>query len=127
MTMSAEFRDYILDLLAPIGPLSARRMFGGGGLFMDGRMFALIADDVLYFKVDAGNAPEYDRYRAPAFTYQRGGKLHSLSYREVPVDILDNDEYLCVWATHAQQVARRAAARTNSKRVKSSPTKQTSA
>ncbi len=32
MTMSPEFRDYLLDQLESLGPVQARRMFGGGGL-----------------------------------------------------------------------------------------------
>ncbi len=33
MALSPQYRDYALDLLAPLGPVRARRMFGGGGLF----------------------------------------------------------------------------------------------
>ena len=42
---------YLLELLAPLGPVSARRMFGGVGLFHNGTMFGLIARDELFFKV----------------------------------------------------------------------------
>ncbi len=47
MTMSPDFRDYLLDQLAPMGGIEAKRMFGGGGLYRDGAMFGLVADDVL--------------------------------------------------------------------------------
>ena len=36
---------YLLELLAPLGPVSAKRMFGGVGLFHNGIMFGLIASD----------------------------------------------------------------------------------
>jgi DNA transformation protein and related proteins len=42
---------YLLELLAPLGPISARRMFGGVGLFHGGMMFGLIARDELFLKV----------------------------------------------------------------------------
>ena len=29
MTMSPEFRDYLLDMLRPLGAVAARAMFGG--------------------------------------------------------------------------------------------------
>ena len=48
MPVSPEYLDYLLDLLAPLGPVQAKRMFGGTGLFFDGTMFGLIVDDVLY-------------------------------------------------------------------------------
>src|SRR5580692_3054408 len=41
---------YLLELLAPLGPISARRMFGGVGLFQGGMMFGLIAREELFFK-----------------------------------------------------------------------------
>ena len=33
--MSPEFRDYLLELLAPLEGVTARRMFGGGGLSLE--------------------------------------------------------------------------------------------
>ncbi len=60
MAAKPEFRDHVLDLLAPLGPVTARRMFGGFGITLDGVMFALIADDVLYLKVDDRTRPDYE-------------------------------------------------------------------
>jgi DNA transformation protein and related proteins len=108
MAMSVGFKDYLLDLLDPIGPVSAKRIFGGGGLFLHGSMFALIADDALYFKVDEGNAAAYDTAEAHAFTYMRGDKELSMSYREVPAGLTDDAEELCRWAEQAWQAARRS-------------------
>jgi DNA transformation protein len=42
------FRRLRGQLLGAAGRSVARRMFGGFGLYCDGVMFALIADDVLY-------------------------------------------------------------------------------
>jgi DNA transformation protein len=38
----------VLEQMADFGFVTARRMFGGAGIYRDGMMFALIADDVLY-------------------------------------------------------------------------------
>ncbi len=57
MAVSPEFRDYILEMLAPLGGVTARRMFSGAGLYRDGTIFGLIAGDILYFKVDDANRP----------------------------------------------------------------------
>ncbi len=48
MAVSDEFVDYVIDQLAGWGEVSARKMFGGAGLYCDGAMFGLIADDVQY-------------------------------------------------------------------------------
>ena len=46
------FFGYVEELLAPLGPVSVKRMFGGAGVYAGDVMFALISDDQLYLKVD---------------------------------------------------------------------------
>ena len=55
----SEFVTHVVDMLEPLGPVSARRMFGGYGIFLDGMMFALVADDTLYLKVDDESRSEF--------------------------------------------------------------------
>ena len=48
---------YLLDQLTDAGAVTAKKMFGEYGLFLDGKMFALICDDTLFFKpTEAGRA-----------------------------------------------------------------------
>lgn len=44
MAANRDFVDYCLELLSCIGPCTAKRMFGGWGLALDGLNLALIAD-----------------------------------------------------------------------------------
>src|SRR3972149_12327094 len=60
MAADPDFRDQVLDLLAPIGEISCRSMFGGYGVFAEGDMFALIAGSALFFKVDDSNRAVYE-------------------------------------------------------------------
>lgn len=106
--MSPEFRDHVLDLLSPLGPVAARRMFGGGGLFLDGTMFCLIADDVLYMKVDEVNRGDFGAAGMPPFEYERGGKSIAMSYFEVPPDVMEDSDQLVAWARLAWEAARRS-------------------
>ena len=49
--------DFLLDQMAGAGALVAKKMFGETGVYCDGKMFAIIADDQLYIKpTDAGRA-----------------------------------------------------------------------
>jgi len=64
-----EFVDYVVELMADWAPVMARRMFGGYGLYREGSMFALIADDQLFFKADAGNEPQFERVGSHPFVY----------------------------------------------------------
>lgn len=69
---------YLLELLAPLGPTSARRMFGGVGLFHGGTMFGLIAREELFFKVGDANRPAYEAAGEAPFTYDTKLGTHTL-------------------------------------------------
>lgn len=105
MAISPEYREFLLDQLTPFGPVSIRRMFGGAGIFRDGLMFALVADDTLYFKVDATNQTDFEERGMEPFTYLRKSKPASLRYYEVPADILEDPQDLLPWAEKAFAVA----------------------
>lgn len=110
MTMSPEFCDYLLDLLAPLGPVRARPMFGGGGLYLADTMFAIVADDVLYLKADDGNRGDFEARGMDPFTYRRDGRKDpiAMSYWETPAEVLEDGDELCRWAQRAWEAARRS-------------------
>ena len=109
MAVTPEYRAYIEDLVAPLGHVSTRRMFGGLGVFYRGLMFALIARDVLHFKVDDVNRPDYEAAGMEVFSYLRQGRKRGLnSYWQVPVDVLDNEDEFLTWARAAADAALRA-------------------
>ena len=72
--------------LQPLGPVRARAMFGGHGLFLDDRMFALIADGDLYPKVDEATEPAFRAAGAAPFVYDRRGTAATLRYWSMPAD-----------------------------------------
>lgn len=111
MTPDSEFVGYVVESLRTLGPVGARRMFGGHGIFMNGLMFGLIADDQLYLKVDDGNRPAYEAEGLQPFTYTGKGRPVATSYREAPSEGFDDPEILCAWAREAYAAALRAEAR----------------
>ncbi len=97
MTVSADYLQYVLDQLAQLRGVSARRMFGGVGLYSDEFFFGLIADDVLYLRVDDGNRSDYTaRGMAPFKPYPDRPQL-SMSYYETPAEVLENPGDLATW------------------------------
>lgn len=109
MALSPQYRDYALDLLAPLGPVSARRLFGGGGLFYGEVMFAIISDKELYFKVDDANRPDFEAAGEPPFTYRRrDGERAIKSYYRVPDHLYDDADELLLWARKAVDAALKA-------------------
>ena len=111
----ARFVDHVVEMLGPLGT-TARRMFGGYGIFHDGLMVALVADDRLYFKAEAASRATFADAGGEPFTYERRGKPASLNYWSVPDDALEDPQALRGWAEHGIAIARRAAA---AKRAKS--------
>ena len=50
MATSAATVDHLTDLLAAAGTLTARKMFGEYGLYLNGTIVAFICDDTLFLK-----------------------------------------------------------------------------
>lgn len=60
--------DYIIDQMADAGPASAKPMFGEYGVYCDGKMVAIIADDQLFIKpTDVGRTLAPDSELAPPY------------------------------------------------------------
>lgn len=45
--------DFLLDQFAGAGAVSAKKMFGEYGVYLDGKMFALVCDDQLFIRPTA--------------------------------------------------------------------------
>jgi len=105
--MPSEFVAHILDLLAPLGEVKARAMFGGHGIYLDGKMFALVARDAFYIKVDDANRAAFESRGLAPFQYDVRGKVHTMSYYQPPAAALDDSDQLCEWARHGLAAARR--------------------
>ena len=102
-----ELTLYLLELLAPLGPVVARPMFGGVGLFHGGTMFGLIAREELFLKVGDANRPAYEAAGEAPFSYATKNGTHTLrSYWRCPPDLLDEAETLRMWVRQAVEVAR---------------------
>ena len=52
MTAKSEFIQYVLELLQPLGGVTAKAMFGGSGVYRRWVMVALIANETLYLKAN---------------------------------------------------------------------------
>lgn len=103
-----EFADYAVELCSTLGRVAWRRMFGGYGLYCDGTMFALIAEDVLYLKVDDLSRGEFERAGATPFVYEARGRRTVMSYYRAPADALESRELAAPWVRSAYAAALRA-------------------
>ena len=110
----SDFHDYVVhDLMSGIDGIQSRAMFGGWGLYKNGVVFGIIADDQLYFKVDDRNLKDYENAGSTPFTYEaKGRKIIMSSYWEVPADVLEDRDALESW------IGKACAAKLGSKKTK---------
>lgn len=103
-----EYIEHLQEVFELFGPVCVRRMFGGYGLYHDGIIFGLVADNTLYLKVDAINKPEFEQQGLGPFEYNKNGKLVKMSYYQAPEEIMDDLELAARWAKSAHEAALRA-------------------
>lgn len=99
MAKDTSFHDYIVyDILEELRGITSRAMFGGWAIYKDGIVFGIILEGELYFKVDDGNRPEFERMESHPFVYsKKDGKPIALSYWLVPSEIMEDRERLYDW------------------------------
>jgi DNA transformation protein len=101
------FKEFVLDQLNALPDVQARAMFGAHGLYQGVHFFAILDDGRLFFKTDDASQTDYITRGMGPFTYESKGKVTTMSYHEVPPDVLENARELVEWARRAIQVAAR--------------------
>jgi len=103
----SEFVSYLQEVFRELGSIKARKMFGGYGLYHNDIMFALIADEQLYLKVDKTIEKYFTSLSLPPFQYTKGDKIVKMSYFLAPDDILEDPEQAAIWGQRSYEVAKR--------------------
>ncbi len=107
MAVSDDYLQFVVDQLGDLGGVRVQKAFAQAVVFCDDVPFAYVIDDVLYFKVDDSNKPDYDEAGITAWVTSDRNAAHR-SY-EVPADVLEDREALKLWAKKAVSVAKRRA------------------
>jgi len=108
--MTSALVEHCLELLAPLGAVRARRMFGGHGLYVDDLFVAIVAFERLYLKADAATQAAFAVAGCAPFVYEAKGKAVSLNYWTVPADAMESPALMQPWARQAIAAALRARA-----------------
>lgn len=108
--MGSALVDHCLELLAPLGVVRARRMFGGHGLYVDDLFVAIIAFDRLYLKADEATRERFARADCQPFVYDAKGQSVTLGYWTVPAEAMESPQLMQPWARLAIAAALRARA-----------------
>ncbi len=98
--------EFLSDILAPLGHVTARRMFGGAGIYCDGVIFGLHIEDVLYLKADATSIPAFEAEGCGPFSYEtKTGARAVMSYWRAPERLYDEADEFVEWARRALAVS----------------------
>ena len=105
MARPTEFVKFVLDLLAPVGEVRARAMFGGCGVYQRDTIFAIIVGDRLYFRTDGVTSQKFLKLGLSPFTYVARGRKIAIQYHEAPPDVFESPEVMRSYALEAIGVA----------------------
>lgn len=105
------FHAFVRELLSGLGPVTIKRMFGGAGVYLDGVMFGLIAEDTLHLKSDDALKRDLTAAGSGPFVWTpangpKAGQAVEMGYWRLPEAALDDPEDAVRWALRALAVAR---------------------
>ena len=108
--MSQALVDHCLELLAPLGAVRAKRMFGGHGIYIDDLFVAIIGFERLYLKTDAASRAHFEAAGSAPFVYDAKRDAVALGYWSVPAEAMESPALMQPWARLAIEAALRARA-----------------
>lgn len=119
MSVSKDFADYCCELLSGVGKPTAKRMFGGWGISVDGATIAVIADliksgganEKLYLKVNDESKAQFVAAGGLRFEMEsKDGKLMGMNYYTTPDETMESPDAMLPWARLALRCALEAKA-----------------
>jgi DNA transformation protein len=91
--------ELLVSKLWPIGGVTSKKMFGGHGIFHDGKMFGMVdSKGQSFLKVDDANRKNFEEMGAA-----RHGRM---PYFEIPEKILADPEELVKWAQQSIEISK---------------------
>jgi len=83
--------ELLLEKLEPIGSITSKKMFGGHGIFHNGKMFGMVdSKGQSFFKGNEQNKSEFE---------QNGSQKHGkMPYYSIPQAVLEDSKTLLEWA-----------------------------
>jgi len=106
MPKSNDFVETVCEHLAPLGQVRARTMFGGWGIYVDGRFCAIVHRDALYFKADEISRAEFEAKGLRPFK-PFPDQATVMSYYDAPADVFEDPAEMLAWGRKALEAALR--------------------
>jgi len=106
MAVNESFLEFVREKLSELEGLNIRKMFGGAGVFMDGKMFGIIHEASFFLKADEDLGRDFMEMGMDRFQPYKDRKM-KMPYFEVPEEILEDNEELASWARRSIEIASR--------------------
>ncbi len=110
MPESPGFVEFAVDLLSRLGPVRARAMFGGHGIYCGDVMIGLVDDDEIFLKTDEVTRPAFVAAGCRCWVYEDATRRMETGYFRPPDEAHESAEDMEPWGRLALEAARRAAA-----------------
>jgi DNA transformation protein len=113
MAASAEYVEYIKELLGEFPELTTKKYFGGvafrSSWFGKDTQFGVVLGDVLYFVVDDETRSKYEEKGMKPFSYDKKDKTVIVKkWFTAPEALFDDAELMNDWAMEALEAAVRS-------------------
>jgi DNA transformation protein len=111
MPSDPSFVAHVLDLVAPLGEVTARAMFGGHGVYAEGVMFGLLDGDELFLKTDGSTREIFVAAGCRQWSYvNKKVRMENTGYFRPPDGAHEDPDAMLPWARLALDAALRARA-----------------
>ena len=110
MAARNRYLEFVIEWLAPLGAITSRSMMGGFVLYCDGAVFALIAANTLYLKVDDLTRPRFEALGLGPFR-PFADRPETMQYYPPPAEFFEDPGAMAEWGRDAVEVGRRAQAK----------------
>lgn len=98
----------IEDMFASLGPVTIKKMFGGKGVYFEGRIVAVEVDGQILLKADATSADQFAKAGSVQWAYEGKKAPVKMPYWSIPDEALDDFDELARWVKLAFEAAFRA-------------------
>lgn len=93
---------FLSDCLGGNTSFSTKPMMGGYCIYKSGKIFAIYAFDMIYFKTHKKNIDDFIKADAKQFEFEKkDGKIAKMNYHILPEHIFEDKDLLNMWIDKA--------------------------
>ncbi len=115
--MGNRYLEFLIEWMAPLGEITSRAMFGGHCLYCDGVVFAIVAANALYLKVDDASRARFEALGLKPFRPFED-RPEVMQFYPPPAEFFEDPDAMESWGRAAVETGRRAQAKKKKGRKK---------